>query len=112
MADVSVQSVTVFRLRCRACGFNEQFNTESEATERSREHQGRHDASRGLGPTIAGQVFDSTRGWHGTIWKAAEVALAEGYPFMEWNGMVYTTSQTNLSKPLAWAKDVPGLVAS
>lgn len=107
MADrqVDVKPQTVFVVRCRMCGFNEQSRFEDDAERLANEHQARHDASRLIGQTIGGKVFHPGIGI-GVIWDAAEAAIENGKPYVEWNGLIYESVGPNLSNPVAWAKDV------
>lgn len=109
---MGVKQLTVFVTDCDQCSYREQFSAKLPADTADTAHRNKHSASKLIGAQLKGRVFNPQADelpWFGDIFVAAQYAANIDFAYIHWNGNVYETLGTDMTKPVCSGEDVPGL---
>ena len=90
------------------CGRRGTTASYAEAEKDSADHLAFHAASKAIGPTLEGLVWDTEKPGQ-YIDDAVKGAIAAGFSFIAFNGRVMPVGRPNVDRPICRADDVPGL---
>lgn len=105
MNGVTISARTQYVAKCGDCGRTETDHDSNRIDRWAVEHENEHIASRAIGPTLAGKVFDTDADDVKMFWHILPAAEAAGYSFLNWNGWIVTLDGAHVCREA----DVPGV---